>query len=133
VSNYSTPLDMKNIIFGIVLLQFLISCRDEYTRHILEGNWDWLSICGSFSGECGFSSAGNTKTITFSKYSFTEKSNDLITLDSQYTIKSTSNNGSFVDYEIELSTGEFWTVTLRNKSELQISKGDFWETYERKN
>lgn len=122
----------SKILLGLILFQSLISCRDEGSPHLLEGNWNWLSICGGFSGECGFSSAGNTKTITFSKSRFTERSNGLITIDSQYVIKNTSNNSSFIDYEIELSTGEFWTVTLRNKSELQISKGDFWESYQRK-
>ncbi|MFN3841479.1 MAG: hypothetical protein ACK4RF_12310 [Cyclobacteriaceae bacterium] len=124
---------MRYILTLTLLLQLTItSCEKEDSVSLeIRGKWDWKSTCGGFTGQCGYSSQDNIKTVEITESRLVEKVNGLTTLDTEYIIINKSMDGSSTSYEIELNNGQIWSFTLRTIETLNIVKGDFWDNYER--
>jgi hypothetical protein len=125
--------NMRYLFTIILLLQLTISSCDKEDNFSLEliGKWNWKSTCGGITGQCGYSSVDNIKTVEITKSRLIEKVNGLTTLDTGYKIKSKSKDSSSTSYEIELNNGQIWRLALRTIETLDIEKGDFWDNYER--
>ncbi len=123
---------MRNLLTLTLLLQLTISsCEKEDSVSLeIKGKWNWRSICGGVTGQCGYSSQDNIKTVEITESRLIEKVNGLTTLDTEYTIINKSTDGS-ISYEIALNSGQNWSFNLRTTETLMIVKGDFWDTYER--
>lgn len=100
--------------FVFILSVALVSCEDEVPETTnLEGAWTWQSSCGGFAG-CSYSSFTDYKILRITDTLIELKERGKITLSGPFTIKSVVGDDSSKTYEIELSDGEIWTVSIQN-------------------
>ena len=128
---------MKKLLILILTIQLIaFSCEREDVLDKepnfseLNGEWNWTSTCGGITGQCGYPSQGNTKTIQITESRFIERNNGVTSLDTEYKLKNKLKEEFYTSYEIELNNGQTWRMTSRQDT-LNIEKGDFWDSYKR--
>jgi len=100
--------------FVFVLSIALVSCEDEVTKTTnLEGAWTWQSSCGGIAG-CFYASFTDYKILRITNTLIELKERGQITISAPYTIKSVAGDDRSKTYEIKLSDGEIWTLSIQN-------------------
>ena len=100
--------------FAFILGVALVSCEDEVPETTnLEGAWTWQSSCGGIAG-CFYASFKEYKILRITETLIELKERGKITMSGPYTIKSVIGDDRLKTYEIDLTDGEIWTVSIQN-------------------
>ena len=109
---------MKPIVskfLSLLIVLIILSCDDDETPVSLklEGTWTWESTCGGVVG-CLYPDSKNFKTLKITETLLELNENGKITISGPYTVNSVTGDDTSKTYEIELSDGAIWPMSIQD-------------------